>query len=379
MIVSSALLVATIVLQGVVAGRVEVLHDNWGVPHIYATDNAALAYGFGYATAEDHGELCLSLYAGARCRAAQYYGGPLGGLGKSLTDRFLLSFGVRKLGQAYYDGASDFARSIFDAFAAGFSEYVHTHRERYSAEALAVIDDGNITGLDIATHSAFDLQLFVSTSVFGRLIQAIDAGSNYTAAEVELAESIDPTWSTRKYLRGRDERGDFDFMKAKPERPGGERKWLPAGDANALGILGSNAMAAVRAGGGSVLHINPHLVWNVQDLPFQSFDGSAMTFFETHFEVEGGIEYYGASLVGMPVLAMGFGKKGGWAHTVNSQTSYSLYHLTVRAVGLPPELGRWEYFMDGQWVAFEVESFLVQNRDGEDVAHNVLISNYGPD
>ena len=46
-------------------------------------------------------------------------------------------------------------------------------------------------------------------------------------------------------------------------------------------------------------------------------------------------------------------------------------------MGLPPELGRWEYLMDGEWVPFEVESYEVQNRDGEDATHNVLISNYG--
>ena len=33
--------------------------------------------------------------------------------------------------------------------------------------------------------------------------------------------------------------------------------------------------------------------------------------------------------------------------------------------------------MDGEWVPFEVESYEVQNRDGEDATHNVLISNYG--
>ena len=47
-------------------------------------------------------------------------------------------------------------------------------------------------------------------------------------------------------------------------------------------------------------------------------------------QVEGGVAAYGASLVGMPVLAVAFGKKGGWAHTVNSQTAYSVYRLTVR-------------------------------------------------
>ena len=39
------------------AGTVEVLHDNWGVPHVYGSDNPAMAFGYGYATAEDHGEL----------------------------------------------------------------------------------------------------------------------------------------------------------------------------------------------------------------------------------------------------------------------------------------------------------------------------------
>jgi hypothetical protein len=29
-------------------------------------------------------------------------------------------------------------------------------------------------------------------------------------------------------------------------------------------------------------------------------------------------------------------------------------------------------------VPFEVEPYVVQNRDGEDINHNVLISNYGP-
>ena len=139
MAVRGSLLLLLGAAAGARAGTVEVLHDNWGVPHIYASDDAAMAFGYGYSTAEDHGELCLSLYAGARCRAAQYYGGPLGGLAKSLVDRFLLSFGVRTMGEKYYADASDFTRSIMDGFGAGFSEYVHTHRELFSAEALAVV------------------------------------------------------------------------------------------------------------------------------------------------------------------------------------------------------------------------------------------------
>eukprot|EP01050_Picozoa_sp_SAG11_P009725 SAG11_NODE_935_length_6482_cov_25.242676_2_plen_544_part_00 len=212
------------------------------------------------------------------------------------------------------------------------------------------------------------------------------------------ASRADPTWFMREYLASRDARGDFEFLK---DEGGG---WRPAGDPHAMGRLGSNAMAAVREGGGSVLHINPHLLWNVQGLPFQSFDGapaaarappplqpargfslptlggagSAMTFYEAHVEIEGDIAAYGCSLVGIPVLNIAFTRASGWAHTVNSQTAYSLYRLTVRAVGLPPDLGEWQYLMDGEWVPFEVESFVVQNRGAESTTHNVLTSNYGP-
>jgi acyl-homoserine-lactone acylase len=375
MLLVLALAIVGALAQPVRAGRAQLFHDNWGVPHIFAEDRASGSYAYGWSTAEDHGELCLSLYAAARCRTAQYYGGPAGGALKVLTDQFLLSFGVRKLGEQYYSTATDFSREIFDSFAAGFTDYVTQHRERFSAEGLAVVDDpmyGGIVGQDVAAHSAFDLQLFVSTSVFGRLFSTLDSFGDLSAAQQRNASRIDPTWFMRDHLESRDARGDFDFMKYE------NGDWRPAGDPHAMGRLGSNAMAAVREGGGSVLHINPHLVWNVQDLPFQSFDGSAMTFYEAHMEIEGDIAAYGCSLVGIPVLNIAFTKASGWAHTVNSQTAYSLYRLTVRAVGLPPDLGEWQYLMDGEWVPFEVESFVVENRGAESTTHNVLTSNYGP-
>ena len=64
----TALLAVASTLALAHAGTVEVLHDNWGVPHIYATDNAAMAYGYGYSTAEDHGAIGLTFCArSARC------------------------------------------------------------------------------------------------------------------------------------------------------------------------------------------------------------------------------------------------------------------------------------------------------------------------
>ena len=57
-----------------------------------------------------------------------------------------------------------------------------------------------------------------------------------------------------RYLRMRDGRGDFDHLKTE------RGEWRPAGDPASMGALGSNAVAAVREGGGSLLHINPHVL-----------------------------------------------------------------------------------------------------------------------
>ena len=65
-----------------------------------------------------------------------------------------------------------------------------------------------------------------------------------------------------------------------------------------------NAMAAVREGGGSVLHINPHLLWAPRDTPFQSHDGSAMNFYETHIEVRPPPLHFASLLLVSPSFAM---------------------------------------------------------------------------
>ena len=36
-------------------GKVELVRDRWGVPHVFAETDAGAMYGLGYATAEDRG------------------------------------------------------------------------------------------------------------------------------------------------------------------------------------------------------------------------------------------------------------------------------------------------------------------------------------
>ena len=57
----------------------------------------------------------------------------------------------------------------------------------------------------------------------------------------------------------------------------------------------------------------------------------------------------------MPVLSIGFSKYGGWAHTVNTQSSYSLFRLSTRLDGTQTP-ARWQYSMDGAWTDFQASA-----------------------
>lgn len=83
---------------------------------------------------------------------------------------------------------------------------------------------------------------------------------------------------------------------------------------------GSNGWAIApthSASGNAMLLANPHLPWS--DL-FLWYEAQITT---------PGIDAYGATLVGIPVLAIAFNNNLGWTHTVNTYDGWDLYELTL--------------------------------------------------
>ncbi|HEX2080400.1 MAG TPA: penicillin acylase family protein, partial [Longimicrobium sp.] len=86
------------------------------------------------------------------------------------------------------------------------------------------------------------------------------------------------------------------------------------------GARGSNAWAVApsrSASGNALLLANPHLPWS-----------GGFTFFEAQMTAPG-VNAYGATLVGVPVLAIAFNDHLGWTHTVNTQDIEDLYQLAL--------------------------------------------------
>jgi acyl-homoserine-lactone acylase len=127
---------------------------------------------------------------------------------------------------------------------------------------------------------------------------------------------------------------------------------------------GSNtwAIAPSRAAGGhAMLLANPHLPWS-----------DFFLFYEAQMSGPG-IDAYGATLVGFPVLAIAFNDYLGWSHTVNTYDGADVYELSLQG-----DSYRW----NGEWKPFEREEQILKVRrsDGgvEDRKLVVRRSVHGP-
>jgi acyl-homoserine-lactone acylase len=93
--------------------------------------------------------------------------------------------------------------------------------------------------------------------------------------------------------------------------------------------------------GNAMLLANPHLPWS--DL---------FLWYEAQITAPG-IDAYGATLVGIPVLAIAFNDNLGWTHTVNTFDGWDLYELTLSGKG---------YLFDGEVRNFEQKTAEIKVR-----------------
>jgi acyl-homoserine-lactone acylase len=122
---------------------------------------------------------------------------------------------------------------------------------------------------------------------------------------------------------------------------------------------GSNGWAIApshSASGNAMLLANPHLPWS--DL---------FLWYEAQITAPG-IDAYGATLVGIPVLAIAFNNNLGWTHTVNTFDGWDLYELTLSGEG---------YLFDGEVRDFErkITEIKVKQPNGTITAKKLTLKN----
>ena len=160
--------------------RGEILWDSFGVPHVYARDEAGVFHGFGYATAQNHGDVVIKLYGQARGRAAEYWGAS-----EVESDKWVIANGIYERAKAWYAKEPASFRANLDAFAAGMNAYAKAHPEALDLSVRQVFP---ITGVDVMAHG-HRLMHYVYVAPQARTMGNADAGSNAWAVAPKKSAS----------------------------------------------------------------------------------------------------------------------------------------------------------------------------------------------
>jgi acyl-homoserine-lactone acylase len=327
-------LVLLVMMTGCVAGHssryeATVWRTRYGIPHIVASDLGSLAFGQGYAFAQDHVCLLADQVLKVRAERARYLGpGPDGAIAASDFSYRLLD--VYGRARASFPQQPAEVQAMIRGYAAGYNRY------------LADVGPANLPPL-------------CANAEWVRPIDEIDLLAYFAGLAVTG--------------------GSFPFLpamlNARPPGTHAERLGPPA--ARTLDMLRQAAVASNgwaigaerSASGRGMLLANPHFPWEGE-----------LRLWENHLVIPGQIDTYGASLLGLPGVQIGFNQDLAWTHTFTHGAQSTLYLLHL-APGDPTH-----YLYDGQERVMEAREIAIQVRqpDGtlQEARHTFYLSHHGP-
>ena len=296
----------------------QILWDRYGVAHVYAKSVPDLFYCFGWALTRSHGDLLARLYAEARGRAAEYYGAS-----ELANDRWMAINDVAARSRLWLREQTPAFRRNLEAFAAGINAYAASHPQALSTEARRVLP---VSALDVV---AYEQHLF-----------------QYTYAAPP---------SRAEHLPGDPPAAALPPGDAARTAPGGSVNRVLAEFSEEPGSNGWAIAPARTVSGHAMLLMNPHLPWPAG--------------WSTYYEIQltaPGIDLYGATQVGLPVLRFVFSRYLGFTHTVNAPNEVTYYRITPAAGG---------YRFDGKVLPFRVrqQRLRIRKPDGSFATETLTI------
>ena len=261
---------------------VEIVRDEFGVPHINGKTDADAAYGLAYAHSEDDFATIQEVIAMTRGRD-----GAMTGPDGAQIDYVAQLLGVRDTAMRAYPNLSPEVRRVLEAYAAGLNHYAQKHSSEVRLSKLFPV-----TGEDIVTGFVLRAPFFYG------LDGVIGALSEGKPAPNEDALPMTPI--------GRD----------------------PS-------LNGSNAFALApskMADGKTWLISNSH----------QPYEGQ-VAWYEAVVHSGEGLDMAGALFPGSPFVLLGHNRNLGWTNTVNRPDLIDVYKLVLSDDGTKYRLdGQWK-------------------------------------
>ena len=266
-----------------------IARDTWGVPHVFGRTDPDVAYGIGYAHAEDDFSTLQEVLAMTRGRL-----GAISGADGAKTDYVVHLLGARATVDRDYDGQPADVRALLDGYASGLNAYARRHPGEVKLAKLFPVNGRDVVvGFVVRSPFFFGLDGVLGALAGGKPLPRESAGP--------APDAPDTT----------------------PVGPNGEQN-------------GSNAFAVApkrSADGWTRLISNSHQPWR-----------GGVAWYELVVHSGQGWNFAGATFPGAPYPLLGHNETLGWTNTVNRPDLIDVYKLTTNG-------DRYRY--DGQWRPLE--------------------------
>ena len=300
---------------------VEIVRDDFGVPHIFGKTDADVAYGVAYAHSEDDFSTIQEVAAMTRART-----GAMTGQDGAKVDFAAHLLDIRGTVDRKYDTLPADIRALLDAYAAGLNHYADKHPEEVRLSGLFPLE-----GRDIAAGFVLRSPFFFGLdSVLGALVEGkdlpIEGGPKLSGKEVARVTPIGP----------------------EPDMNG----------SNAFAVAPARSTDNVTR-----LISNSHQPWR-----------GGVAWYELVVHSEEGWDFAGATFPGSPYPFLGHNKYLGWTNTVNRPDLIDVYRLELND-------DRTQYRLDGKWRDLESQRVWLKVKMGPftlPVPQTVYRSVHGP-
>src|SRR5579875_1608064 len=342
-LVGAAAAVAAVAIPAPSGNRVVITRDRAGVPHIVASNFRALGYGEGWAFAQDN--LCTfandvvtlrgqrARYFGADGTAVNYSAGVAStNLQSDLFWHYIAATGIVRRELSARSGLLPQVRAVYEGWVAGYNRYLRSGLLRDPAcrgrrwLSPITLADLLLRGVQIITEASSQ-----------QFIAGIDEAAP-PAAGATVARALAGARPTRSELAAL--RRQFDLSSS-------------AGS-NGIGL----GALDTRAHTGMVL-ANPHFPWRGTE-----------RFWMAQLDVPGAYDVEGGTLMGFPLIGIGFNRYIAWTHTVSTDRRFVLYRLSL-VPGDPTS-----YYLNGR--AVRMGRITVSFKDGRSfVRHTFYTTRWG--
>ena len=326
-----------------------------GVPHINSSSLEGVAFGAGYAQAQDNVCLLAESFVKARSERAKYFG-PGENNSHIISDFSYQALRILSGAKNEYPELTAESTALLDGFTAGYNKYV---------------SDTSPTDLPVQCNAAPWVKtirpqdLLAYYRIVGQYASGDLLSDGAVFSAVPPGVSPDPVISTES-----ESVGSLDNTISEPSEnvASDARKMAGISLVRSPEQLGSNAWGIggeLSENGKGALLANPHFPYT-----------GARRFYQMHMTVPGYLNVHGAGLTGTALPLISFNENLGWSHTVSTSRRFTFYELTLK------EGDDLVYVKDGVEVPITNETFRIEVANGTPtptiLERDFYFSEYGP-